>query len=319
MNLESRFLSLDLEKIEHYISSSQEENLHLEFKTLSDNPLGTSDDKKNYSSALSGFANSSGGLLIWGIVARKNDRGVDCAVDLKPIKAVDLLISRLNELEGDAVSPHIDGVQHKPIPLRDNEGFAVTYIPESISGPHMAKLGEYRYYKRSGDSFYKMEHFDIEDMFGRRKKPDLSLSTRIRPSHTRQTPHYTEHDLIIYISVVNNGRGSAIAPFLSVRVNNPYHIYSYGVDGNRHFGLPELNRSRGSQYVPYGSSSDFYIHPGISIDVTAIKASIINVEPNLSQVKDLTIKYVLAADGVSTKEGEEIVSRDELISMIGST
>ena len=30
----------------------------------------------------------------------------------------------------------------------------------------MAKLGEDRYYKRSGDSFRKMEHFDLEDMFG---------------------------------------------------------------------------------------------------------------------------------------------------------
>jgi hypothetical protein len=37
----------------------------------------------------------------------------------------------------------------------------------------MAKLGEDRYYKRSGDSFYVMEHFDLEDMFGRRQKPKL--------------------------------------------------------------------------------------------------------------------------------------------------
>lgn len=29
----------------------------------------------------------------------------------------------------------------------------------------MAKLEEDRYYKRSGDSFYRMEHFDLEDMF----------------------------------------------------------------------------------------------------------------------------------------------------------
>jgi hypothetical protein len=39
----------------------------------------------------------------------------------------------------------------------------------------MAKLGEHRYFKRSGDSFYRMEHFDLEDMFGRRQKPKLSI------------------------------------------------------------------------------------------------------------------------------------------------
>ena len=41
----------------------------------------------------------------------------------------------------------------------------------------MAKLGENRYYKRSGDSFYQMEHFDLEDMFGRRRKPKLKMSS----------------------------------------------------------------------------------------------------------------------------------------------
>jgi hypothetical protein len=42
-------------------------------------------------------------------------------------------------------------------------------------------LGEDRYYKRSGDSFYKMEHFDIEDMLGRRQKPKLSVITYLNP------------------------------------------------------------------------------------------------------------------------------------------
>lgn len=39
----------------------------------------------------------------------------------------------------------------------------------------MALLGEQRYSKRSGDSFYQMEHFDLEDMFGRRQRPALQM------------------------------------------------------------------------------------------------------------------------------------------------
>ena len=31
----------------------------------------------------------------------------------------------------------------------------------------MAKLGENRYYQRSGDQFRMMEHFQVADMFGR--------------------------------------------------------------------------------------------------------------------------------------------------------
>jgi hypothetical protein len=50
-----------------------------------------------------------------------------------------------------------------------------TFVPETDGGPFMALFGEQRYYKRSGDSFYQMEHFDLEDMFGRRQKPNLEM------------------------------------------------------------------------------------------------------------------------------------------------
>jgi hypothetical protein len=39
----------------------------------------------------------------------------------------------------------------------------------------MAKLGEDRYYKRSGDRFYKIEHFDVADMFDRHRAPVLQV------------------------------------------------------------------------------------------------------------------------------------------------
>jgi hypothetical protein len=49
----------------------------------------------------------------------------------------------------------------------------------------MAKLGEDRYYKRSGGAFYVMEHFDLEDVFGRRQKPKIRPDvTHIRASET---------------------------------------------------------------------------------------------------------------------------------------
>jgi hypothetical protein len=46
----------------------------------------------------------------------------------------------------------------------------------------MAKFGQDRYYKRSGDTFRRMEHFDLEDMFGRRPRPKLELQIDTRPA-----------------------------------------------------------------------------------------------------------------------------------------
>ena len=175
MNLTETFDQFDLGQIDDYLKRRQEEHLQLDFKTIKSASLASADDRRNFAKSLSGFANSAGGIIVWGIDARRNDEGIDCAVAASEIKELPMLLSRLNEFTGQAVSPIVDGVRHRPIERALGIGFAATLVPESQSAPHMAKLGEDRYYKRSGASFYKMEHFDLEDMFGRRQKPSLEI------------------------------------------------------------------------------------------------------------------------------------------------
>lgn len=54
------------------IDEQQEEYLFLDFKLKTDprSPNLSKDDKKNYAKALSGFSNTSGGIIIWGINCR---------------------------------------------------------------------------------------------------------------------------------------------------------------------------------------------------------------------------------------------------------
>lgn len=189
-------------EIAEYIRLGQEEHVHLDFKTVRDGKLRSEDDKRNLAKCLSGFANSSGGIIVWGVDARENAQGIDCAGAAAEIASLKLFISRLNELTGEAVSPIVDGVRHKAIETAPDRGFAVTLVPETASGPHMAKLGEDRYYKRSGDSFYRMEHFDLEDMFGRRQKPRLRLIIEHIP-----VPNPVEE--VIRFRVLNEGRATA--------------------------------------------------------------------------------------------------------------
>jgi hypothetical protein len=203
MNLVEAFEQFDAETINEFIRFGQEEHLHLEFKTVSNASLSKTDDKRNLARCLSGFANSSGGLVVWGVDARKNSQDVDCASAPRPIASVKLFASRLNELTGDAVSPIVDGIRHKAIELSQDAGFAVTLVPESDSGPYMAKLGEDRYYKRSGGSFYRLEHFDLEDMFGRRQKPRIQIRVGQLPD-----PKESSQD-ILQFGVQNIGRAVA--------------------------------------------------------------------------------------------------------------
>jgi len=198
MNLSETFDQLGANEIAEFLRLGQEEHLHLDFKTVSNANLRSTDDKRNLAKCLSGFANSSGGIIVWGVDARKNAQGIDCASAHNEIAPIKLFVSRLNELTGEAVSPIVEGIRHKPIEGGHDSGFAATLVPESDSGPHMAKLGEDRYYKRSGDSFYRMEHFDLEDMFGRRQKPRLSIILDSRPfadDSTIQDLHFSFRNL----------------------------------------------------------------------------------------------------------------------------
>lgn len=210
MSIEADFENMSLEKVREFIAQGQEEHLQLDFKTVKHATLNSEDDKRNFAIALSGFANSSGGLIVWGVTTTR-EGDVDHADGEKPV-SISTMLPRLNTLTGEGVSPSVAGVRHRGIPIIDNEGFVISLIPESDGGPHMARLGEYRYYKRSGSNFYKMEHFDVADMFGRRQRPNLAL-TIARASDP-------EVDDLFDLWVTNIGRALARHCSMNLRFDN---------------------------------------------------------------------------------------------------
>jgi predicted HTH transcriptional regulator len=72
MNIHSTFDTLDLEAIRNFVAEQKEETLDLDFKAISNPELKSHDDRRNLARAISGFANASGGLIVWGVDARKN-------------------------------------------------------------------------------------------------------------------------------------------------------------------------------------------------------------------------------------------------------
>jgi len=210
MTLQDTFEQLRREQIERYVRDRQQEHLQLEFKTIN-RPFLDRDDRKIFAQCISGFANSSGGIIVWGVDARQDGDGVDCAVERKEIEQIELFVSKLHEYTGSAVSPVVDGVGHKAIATEGGRGFAATIVPDSDGGPHMAKLGEDRYYKRSGTSFLRMEHFDLEDMFGRRQRPNLDVEVTCK---ALPEPNLGQETLEFNIA----NRGRALARFVGVLV-----------------------------------------------------------------------------------------------------
>ncbi len=169
---------LDLRRL---VKDKVREDLYLEFKEKSDRRDGklSDDDKKNFSKSLSGFANSDGGVLVWGLERGKNET----AKSLKPIEDLDEFIKSLKKILINAVQPFVDDVRIEPIYVskKSSAGYVKCLIPRSDKTPHRAVLADREYYKRSTEGFYKLEHFDLEDMFGRRQRPLLNLSLSLNP------------------------------------------------------------------------------------------------------------------------------------------
>ncbi|MEN9647793.1 MAG: hypothetical protein RLY57_597, partial [Candidatus Parcubacteria bacterium] len=162
--------------IQKLIKEKTSENLYLEFKEKRNRSIPDLDkeDKFNFSDALSQFANSDGGVIIFGIRTSKPN---DFASDLKPISMPDEFMKRLLDYQLYAVQPFVENVEAKIIMDKDNTGYILICIPSSLKTPHRSMCSR-EYYKRGQNGKYKLEHFDLEDIFGRRQKPLLSIEIK---------------------------------------------------------------------------------------------------------------------------------------------
>src|SRR5258706_3165553 len=115
------------------------------------------DLRKEWSTALSGFANTEGGVVIWGIDARKDKTtGIDAASGPSLAKNPSQLRSRLAELHHTATDPPVLGVELREFPdqVAAGHGYVVCLVPESAVKPHRAEnVTTKPYYIPAGDSF----------------------------------------------------------------------------------------------------------------------------------------------------------------------
>ena len=157
------------------------EDLYLDFKTK--DPKGPSqrasvNDRRNLAKAISGFGNSDGGLIVWGVDAKPAPNGEDVGSDLKPIDGLAIFHSDLNDLIRNATKPTVPGVinyrviEDKPA----DRGYVVTFVPPGTHPPCRAEFDNNNHvYKRAGSQFYPMEPYDLRDVIFRQNYPKLEV------------------------------------------------------------------------------------------------------------------------------------------------
>lgn len=254
MNLKEWFDSFTYEKI--LSMKGNEESQILDCKQVGEEKRW----KPTLGVVISGFSNAEGGICLWGVDARKNEKGVDCITGFPGISDAKGFASRLNELTPAAVSPGVPGVEHRALvrSTEDDFGFVATYVAASDRGPHMARFGEDRYMQRIGLSFLRMEHFQIADMFGRRARPDLQVS-------------YFNASLFEFrIKISNIGRAAARGVFIQLFAPPPFKRSQSGVDGNGTEQLPFIKGgSTDGSWLHAGGANDL-LHPTMQLNVGGV-------------------------------------------------
>jgi hypothetical protein len=186
-DLAMRIWSIGEAAIDGLIAERQSEELFVDFKRSSDNGTGArlSDaDRGNFAKAISGFGNSEGGIIVWGVDCRPNQAIGDVARAKVEIQNPRRFKSWLEgAVSGLTVPPHA-GVTHAVIENENGTGFVITLIPKSFLAPHQC-LKPLQYYIRAGSNFEPVPHGVLAGMFGRAPQPEIFHMWSAPPAELR--------------------------------------------------------------------------------------------------------------------------------------
>jgi hypothetical protein len=146
-------------EVESLIRHQIQESIHLDYKA---SPALSPEKTNEIAKDVSAFANSDGGILIYGVEEDK-DRHVPLKID----NGVDSKWSRewLEQIITSHISPKIEGIEITQIEVGEKRFVVCVKVPKML-GPHLAS--DKRFYKRFNFSSFPMEHYEIEDLRARR-------------------------------------------------------------------------------------------------------------------------------------------------------
>ena len=166
------------------VAAQKSEELFLDYKQIVTGPDARAlhdSDRKNLRKALSGFANSEGGVILWGPKTQKTN-GVEVLEMPDGYSDVARFVSLLEDAVSGCTVPPVPGVRSIPIFLNEDctKGIVATLIPASLTAPHQTTDDSRAYYMRAGSSFQHVPHGVLAGMFGQKPTAVLSIHHSVK-------------------------------------------------------------------------------------------------------------------------------------------
>ncbi|MBQ6861550.1 MAG: ATP-binding protein [Alistipes sp.] len=207
----------NIDDITALIDNEAEESVHLDFKAAGSL---SKDDKKKAEIAkdVSAFANSDGGIIVYGIDEQEHKAHALSYID------GDIYTKEwLEQVIQDNIQRKIERLQIFPIRCDGDveKSIYVVKIPRSSNTPHMS--ADKCYYKRNNFRSVKMEEYEVRDLFYRESTPNLRVK-----AYNLYTEHEDAEDYVTFnfvAQVWNNSNVIATLYKLNCYLNN-YIKYS---------------------------------------------------------------------------------------------
>lgn len=311
--------------IDDFIVNSQTEELFLDFKqAVSTGKNFTTlhrDDRKNLAKAISGFGNSEGGVIVWGVECSRDIEIGDVARAKVKVKNVHRFLSWLeNAISGCTIPSHNKVRNHIISVDKNGDGFLATYIPKCDIAPLMTTTGN-TIYIRSGSNNVPAPYSVIAGMFGRRPQPNVELLFGDRQMEVLEN---IDEDML-YPNSIDNPPQSYIKISFSIQCNNDSNVIA------REMYLSCSTQSTGGEYnkVRFLNYNQMDCIPTIEGQLNLITRPELRLPPrgilkftNVNLIlspyidEDFLLDGVIGADGTAPKDFRIYISKNKLRSFV---
>ena len=199
------------QRLEQMIADKVEESLSVEYKCA--RALVNSDrNKADITKEVSALANSSGGLLIYGIAEPDDKNKRHLPERLDPIVRTDFSKEALDQVI-QSIQPRIDGVVIHPV-TTDESGNTVCYVVEVPQSSTAHQSRDHIYYKRHNFNVLPMEDYEVRDVMNRRTQPNIRGAIFVN----RNTSRFGGEGFVL-VRLENTGR--VMAQYVMVELELP--------------------------------------------------------------------------------------------------
>jgi hypothetical protein len=162
--------------LEELIQNGEAEGLYLECKSPLSPDLNR-EMKTQLATALSGFGNTEGGIIIYGMSTTPKKHGrdsLDVLTQIEPIGACRRFAQQIQKSIPLLTTPPITNFQIKEIyeKTTDKKGIIVVYSPKHIGDPIQSN-SDYKFYFRNGDEFKILPYELLNRLFAETERPNL--------------------------------------------------------------------------------------------------------------------------------------------------